>query len=499
MGLESATYINDLTTTNPVASDAKSQGDDHLRLIKSVLKATINGFTGPMIITGADTGSVNAYALTPSPALGAYVSGMLALFTPSASNTTASTLNISALGTKAIKTVSGAGLSSGDLVAGSYYLLIYDGTDFRIINGPTKNYVDQLSFSSSLPAQAGNGGYYLTTDGSSASWDNLKASPAFTGTPTAPTAAVDTSTTQIATTAFVVNQAYAKLAGPTFTGNVTVPTLAADATSAYAINAAWYGGQAGVSSPIEDGVAAAGTSKKWSPIDHVHPGVLRAKGSTGSYTGSDTLTSAAFGRCNYYNSASPGTLTLPGTMPAEGTIFTAYCLSDGALTIARGGTQVFYAQGANAATSITIGKGGSITLVSDGGSNWIQLASGGVSIAATQTEMEAASSNTVPATPGNMNWHPGVAKCWIKCDAAGNINASHNVTSITDNGTGDVTVTIATDFSSANYAVSLGHLNGATFVSELSSQLAGSFRIISTSGSSVDPAAFFASCFGDQA
>lgn len=40
MGLESATYIDDLITTNPVSSDNTSQGDDHLRLLKTILKAT---------------------------------------------------------------------------------------------------------------------------------------------------------------------------------------------------------------------------------------------------------------------------------------------------------------------------------------------------------------------------------------------------------------------------------------------------------------------------
>ena len=40
MGLEVATYVNDLTTTNPLATDQRKQGDDHLRLIKSVLKTT---------------------------------------------------------------------------------------------------------------------------------------------------------------------------------------------------------------------------------------------------------------------------------------------------------------------------------------------------------------------------------------------------------------------------------------------------------------------------
>ena len=49
------------------------------------------------------------------------------------------------------------------------------------------------------------------------------ANPTFTGTPAAPTAAADTNTTQLATTAFVIGQAYAKLASPTFTGNVNLP------------------------------------------------------------------------------------------------------------------------------------------------------------------------------------------------------------------------------------------------------------------------------------
>lgn len=40
MGLESATDIYDLNAANPTATDDANQGDDHLRLIKSVLQAT---------------------------------------------------------------------------------------------------------------------------------------------------------------------------------------------------------------------------------------------------------------------------------------------------------------------------------------------------------------------------------------------------------------------------------------------------------------------------
>jgi len=64
------------------------------------------------------------------------------------------------------------------------------------------------------------------------------ASPTFTGTPAAPTAAAGTNTTQLATTAFVTTalNLKANLASPTFTGTVTVPTptvAGAAATKAY--------------------------------------------------------------------------------------------------------------------------------------------------------------------------------------------------------------------------------------------------------------------------
>lgn len=49
MGLETPTYISDLVATNPAAGDAVSQGDDHIRNLKSAIKTTfpnINGAVG---------------------------------------------------------------------------------------------------------------------------------------------------------------------------------------------------------------------------------------------------------------------------------------------------------------------------------------------------------------------------------------------------------------------------------------------------------------------
>lgn len=72
----------------------------------------------------------------------------------------------------------------------------------------------------------------VTGSGTTAITTAFATSPAFTGTPTAPTAAVDTNTTQIATTAYVVGQGYLKsatasstylpLSGGTVTGNINM-------------------------------------------------------------------------------------------------------------------------------------------------------------------------------------------------------------------------------------------------------------------------------------
>lgn len=51
MALETGTYISDLVATNPAAGDSKSQGDDHLRLVKAAVKATFPNLTGAMTQT----------------------------------------------------------------------------------------------------------------------------------------------------------------------------------------------------------------------------------------------------------------------------------------------------------------------------------------------------------------------------------------------------------------------------------------------------------------
>lgn len=54
MALETATYISDLVSTNPTASDNISQGDDHIRLLKSSIKATFPNINGAVTATQAE-------------------------------------------------------------------------------------------------------------------------------------------------------------------------------------------------------------------------------------------------------------------------------------------------------------------------------------------------------------------------------------------------------------------------------------------------------------
>jgi hypothetical protein len=174
MALETGTNVGDLTATNPTASDPKSQGDDHLRLLKTVLRQSFAGFTGAILVTGTDGGAADVYTLTPTTALLAYATKQLVEFTPNATSaTTTPTLNISALGAKTIISQAGAALLAADLVSGRTYLAAYDGTYFRLISVTTayvdavRDYATQLAFATALPAQSLG---FLISDGATASF-----------------------------------------------------------------------------------------------------------------------------------------------------------------------------------------------------------------------------------------------------------------------------------------------------------------------------------------
>ena len=75
MPVESASYISQLNTSNPTASDNISEGDDHLRLIKSVLQTqfpslattAVTQSSAQMNKLGFETGSIMMFASNSIP------------------------------------------------------------------------------------------------------------------------------------------------------------------------------------------------------------------------------------------------------------------------------------------------------------------------------------------------------------------------------------------------------------------------------------------------
>ncbi len=133
MALETGSYISSLVATNPVSGDPKSQGDDHIRFVKAKVLETFPNVTG---------------AVTPTHTELNYVDGVTsALQTQLDAKAPLASPNLTGIPT-APTAAAGA---SGDQIA-------------------TLDFVAATSLVSSLPAQTGNSGKLMSTDGTNGSW-----------------------------------------------------------------------------------------------------------------------------------------------------------------------------------------------------------------------------------------------------------------------------------------------------------------------------------------
>lgn len=201
---------------------------------------------------------------------------------------------------------------------------------------------------------------------------------------------------------------------------------------------------------------AAGVATTYSLSDHEHNTNLRVQGNGGhnvglfhTVRGSGSVSFTDGGSGVAVIAAAPATANVTGTAQANAAgVAATYALSDHehltnviGRTASGGNLGLFHTLEHASATL----SGGVLTIPSSSGLS-----------AASQTEMESASSNTVAATPGRTQNHPGVAKGWAHVGLSGAVietnsgKGSYNVTSYTDNGAGDLTVTWATDFGGAD-------------------------------------------------
>ena len=174
MGLESATYISDFTTTNPVSTDAISQGDDHIRLLKSVLKTTFPNADHAIYTEAARADLASA----SSPDLWAVASNYVNI---TGTTTITDFADAPASGRTKLVRFDGAltltyGASTIDLpggadittVAGDHALFVSQGTTLHRCIAYMR--ADGKALYDNIPDQASNGGKFLTTDGSALSW-----------------------------------------------------------------------------------------------------------------------------------------------------------------------------------------------------------------------------------------------------------------------------------------------------------------------------------------
>lgn len=96
----------------------------------------------------SDSGSANAYVITPSPAITSYAAGQRFTFIPANANTAASTINVNGLGAKTVQ-YGGQALTAGFIAANVIATVVYDGTSFQLQN-PATNLLGSASLTSSF-------------------------------------------------------------------------------------------------------------------------------------------------------------------------------------------------------------------------------------------------------------------------------------------------------------------------------------------------------------
>lgn len=151
MGLETGTYISDLNASNPIhATDPVSQGDDHIRLIKSVLLATFPNVDGAVNFTPTEANLLDGLT-------GVTGSGDLVA---SASPTLTGTLTAAAANfSGALTALSYGGITEANLVDKSANETISGDWDFAAITATSYGGITEANLLDKSAAETVSGVY----------------------------------------------------------------------------------------------------------------------------------------------------------------------------------------------------------------------------------------------------------------------------------------------------------------------------------------------------
>src|SRR5512139_2343077 len=118
MGLETATYINGLVSTNPTATDNKSEGDDHIRLLKSTIQATFPSITGAVTATHTELNYVDGVTSAIQTQLDAKAPLASPTFTGNVAMPVTSTVDSISVGYRSIPKITTTGGTAGTAAIG---------------------------------------------------------------------------------------------------------------------------------------------------------------------------------------------------------------------------------------------------------------------------------------------------------------------------------------------------------------------------------------------
>lgn len=133
-GADGASLIGYYDTVNNVPQTV----DDFLTNLPTFLNnlnyVTASRLQSGYAVSADDTGAVNAMVVTLSPSLAAYVAYDRLYVKVAVTNTGATTINVNGLGAKAVTYMDGSALVANALQAGAVAELIYDGTQYQLLN-----------------------------------------------------------------------------------------------------------------------------------------------------------------------------------------------------------------------------------------------------------------------------------------------------------------------------------------------------------------------------
>lgn len=243
MPKETASHINQLVATNPDGADPKTQGDDHIRMIKQVLLTDFPNISGAVTADHTELSycdGVTSAIQTQINTVNSNISGLSSSKVAKSGDTMTGALNWALNGTNYISSGNGdaASYATHNLIVRSWYGIgIHDNTDAcrmvidtrtgSISGQGTATFVNlSLSSGATVSGNASVGGT-LTVTGATA----------LNGGATVPTAATGTNSTQVSSTAFVQAQIAASvpLADTTTAGRVRY----ANVTEARDIGNSW--------------------------------------------------------------------------------------------------------------------------------------------------------------------------------------------------------------------------------------------------------------------